>query len=77
MFRSARSISASSAPSVQRIASHMMATGFLLNDLGAFATPLMYCFRERERILDLFEMLCGARITPQLHASGRRVPRRA
>ena len=48
---------------LQRIASHLMATGFLLNDLGAFATPLMYCFRERERILDLFEMLCGARVT--------------
>ena len=48
---------------LQRIASHLMATGFLANDLGAFATPLMYCFRERERILDLFEMLCGARIT--------------
>lgn len=46
-----------------RIASHLMATGFLANDLGALATPLMYCFRERERILDLFEMLCGARIT--------------
>ena len=46
-----------------RISSHLMATGVLLNDLGAFATPLMYCFRERERILDLFEMLCGARIT--------------
>ena len=48
---------------LQRIASHLMATGFLLNDLGALATPLMYCFREREKILDLFEMLCGARIT--------------
>ena len=48
---------------LSRISSHLMATGFLLNDLGAFATPLMYCFRERERILDLFEMLCGARIT--------------
>ncbi len=48
---------------LQRIASHLVATGFLLNDLGALATPLMYCFRERERILDLFEMLCGARIT--------------
>lgn len=48
---------------LQRIASHLMATGFLLNDLGAFATPLMYCFRERERVLDMFEMLCGARIT--------------
>ena len=48
---------------LQRIASHLMATGFLLNDLGALATPLMYCFREREKILVLFEMLCGARIT--------------
>ena len=48
---------------LQRIASHLVATGFLLNELGAFVTPLMYCFRERERILDLFEMLCGARIT--------------
>ena len=48
---------------MQRIASHLVATGFLLNDLGALATPLMYCFREREKILDLFEMLCGARVT--------------
>ncbi len=48
---------------LQRISSHLVATGFLLNELGAFATPLIYCFRERERILDMFEMLCGARIT--------------
>jgi NADH-quinone oxidoreductase subunit D len=48
---------------LQRIANHLVATGFFLNDLGALATPLMYCFREREKILDLFEMLCGARIT--------------
>ena len=48
---------------LQRIASHLVATGFLLQDLGAFVTPLMYCLRERERVLDLFEMLCGARIT--------------
>ncbi|MBI2165656.1 MAG: NADH-quinone oxidoreductase subunit D [Chloroflexi bacterium] len=51
------------AAELQRIASHLVATGFLLQDLGAFGTPLMYCFRERERILDMFEMLCGARIT--------------
>ncbi|MFQ6616787.1 MAG: NADH-quinone oxidoreductase subunit D, partial [Fidelibacterota bacterium] len=30
-------------------------------DVGAF-TPFLYCFRDRERILDLFEMLCGARL---------------
>jgi len=35
----------------------------MLQELGTFVTVLMYCFRERERILDLFEMLCGARIT--------------
>ena len=51
------------AAELQRIASHLVAVGFFLQDLGAFGTPLMYCFRERERILDLFEMLCGARIT--------------
>ena len=51
------------AAELQRIASHLIATGFFLQDLGAFGTPLMYCFRERERILELFEMLCGARIT--------------
>ena len=48
---------------LQRIASHLVAVGFFLQDLGALGTPLMYCFRERERILDLFEMLCGARVT--------------
>jgi len=51
------------AAELQRIVSHLIGTGFFLQDLGAFATPLMYCMRERERILDLFEMLCGARIT--------------
>ena len=51
------------AAELQRVASHLVATGFFLQDLGALGTPLMYCFRERERILDLFEMLCGARIT--------------
>jgi NADH-quinone oxidoreductase subunit D len=51
------------AAELQRIASHLVATGFLMQDLGAMGTPLMYCFRERERIMDLFEMLCGARVT--------------
>ena len=51
------------AAELQRIASHLVAVGFFLQDLGALGTPLMYCFRERERILELFEMLCGARIT--------------
>ena len=48
---------------LQRIAAHLIFIGFFLQELGTFVTPLMYCFRERERVLDLFEMLCGARIT--------------
>ena len=51
------------AAELQRIANHLVATGFLFQDLGALGTPLIYCMRERELILDLFEMMCGARIT--------------
>ena len=45
-----------------RIINHLMAVGFLWNELGAYFTPVLYCFRERERILDLFEMTCGSRM---------------
>lgn len=45
-----------------RMASHLWAQGFLLNDLGAFFTPMLYAAQERELILDLFEMVSGARI---------------
>ncbi len=48
---------------LQRIASHAMANGTLVSDAGAWQTPLLYMFREREKILDLFEMTCGARLT--------------
>lgn len=47
---------------LNRIASHLVAAGCYGLDLGSF-TPFMYCFREREKILDLFEMVCGARLT--------------
>ena len=52
------------AAELQRVASHLIGVGFFLQELGVFGgTALMYAFRERERILDMFEMLCGARIT--------------
>jgi len=47
---------------LQRIASHLVTFGTYGLDLGAF-TPFLYSFREREYILDLFEMICGARLT--------------
>jgi len=46
---------------LQRIASHLLAIGTYGLDIGAF-TPFLYCFRDRERILDIFEHTCGARL---------------
>ena len=48
---------------LQRVASHAMANGTFINDCGAWHTPLFYMFRDRERVLDMFEMTCGARLT--------------
>ena len=45
-----------------RLQNHASLAGFLLQDMGASGTPLMYAFREREKILDLFEALTGARM---------------
>jgi len=47
---------------MNRIASHLLFFGTYGIDIGAF-TPFLYAFREREMVLDLFEMLCGARLT--------------
>jgi NADH-quinone oxidoreductase subunit D len=45
-----------------RLQNHAGLIGFLLQDMGASGTPLMYAFREREKVLDLFEALTGARM---------------
>lgn len=47
---------------LNRIASHLLAFGTFGLDLGAF-TPFLYAFREREIILNIFEYVCGARLT--------------
>ncbi|MGE5553913.1 MAG: NADH-quinone oxidoreductase subunit D [Betaproteobacteria bacterium] len=46
---------------LNRIASHLVAVGAYGLDVGAL-TPILYTFREREKIYDLMEMLCGARL---------------
>ena len=46
---------------LQRIASHLFAIGTFGLDVGAI-TPFMWTLKDRERILDLFEQLCGARL---------------
>ncbi len=45
-----------------RIASHLVGMGTYGLDLGTFS-PFLYAFREREKILDMFEEVCGARLT--------------
>ncbi len=45
-----------------RIVNHVAAIGFLLNDLGAYFTPFLYAFEERELILDIFEAVSGSRM---------------
>jgi len=46
---------------LNRIASHLIAIGTYGLDAGAF-TPFLYCFRDREHILDLFEQVSGGRL---------------
>jgi len=46
---------------LNRIASHLLAFGTYSLDIGGF-TPFLYAFRDREKILRLFEELCGARL---------------
>jgi NADH-quinone oxidoreductase subunit D len=47
---------------LNRIASHLLAIGTYGIDIGA-VTPFLYCFREREMILSMFEIASGARLT--------------
>jgi len=47
---------------LNRIASHLIFYGVTAMDLGAL-TPFLYGLREREMIIDLFEMTCGQRLT--------------
>lgn len=50
------------ASELNRIASHLIATGALAMDVGAF-TPFIHWIRERETINDIMEHICGARLT--------------
>jgi len=50
------------AAELNRISSHLIAVGCMILDIGAM-TPFFHAFREREKINDLLEELCGARLT--------------
>ncbi len=59
---------------LQRIASHLLWLGAFAMDLGGAlgggSTLFLYCFRERELILDLFEELTGGRFHYNTHLIG-------
>jgi NADH-quinone oxidoreductase subunit D len=44
-----------------RLASHLMFVGSIALDLGA-TSPFLYCWREREKVLDFFERISGVRM---------------
>ena len=54
---------------LNRISSHMVALGAMAMDIGA-VTPFPWALRERERVNDLVEELCGARLTYNYHRIG-------
>ncbi len=56
---------------LQRLAAHLIWIGSQTLDLsGTIHALLQYAFREREMILDIFEMVCGARLTTSYFTAG-------
>src|SRR5512142_1669133 len=55
---------------LSRIQNHFILIGMLLNDLGAYFTPALYAFEERELILDIFEAVSGSRMMCNYHRFG-------
>lgn len=48
---------------LNRVASHLFAISTFAQDLGAYATPLFYALRDREKIIQIFDRICGQRLT--------------
>ncbi len=59
-----------------RIVSHLIAIGTYGMDIGAF-TPFLYCMRDREHVLDIFERDLRRAAPLQLHVGRRALARRA
>jgi NADH-quinone oxidoreductase subunit C/D len=55
---------------LMRVVNHILAIGFLFNELGAMMTPMLYAFTEREHVLDLFEEASGSRMMTNYYRFG-------
>jgi NADH-quinone oxidoreductase subunit C/D len=55
---------------LSRTVNHVLAVGFLFNELGAMMTPMIYAFTEREHVLDLWEAASGARLMVNYYRFG-------
>jgi NADH-quinone oxidoreductase subunit B/C/D len=53
-----------------RVLNHLLAAGFMLNELGNMFTAMVFAFEEREFILDLFEAASGSRMMPNYYRFG-------
>jgi NADH-quinone oxidoreductase subunit C/D len=55
---------------LSRVVNHLLAAGFMLNELGNMFTAMLYVFAERERVLDLWEEASGARMMVNYYRFG-------
>jgi NADH-quinone oxidoreductase subunit C/D len=53
-----------------RVVNHLLAAGFMMNELGNMFTAMLYAFAERERVLDLWEEAAGARMMVNYYRFG-------
>ncbi|HSJ55306.1 MAG TPA: NADH-quinone oxidoreductase subunit D [Anaerolineae bacterium] len=53
-----------------RVVNHLLAAGFMMNELGNMFTAMLYGFAERERVLDLWEEASGARMMVNYYRFG-------
>jgi len=62
---------------LSRLSDHVMNIGLMAMDLGAM-TPMLWSFKERETLYDVFEACCGGRMTmsyPRVGGLARDVPK--
>ncbi len=55
---------------LSRVVNHLLAAGFMMNELGNMFSAMLYAFAEREHVLDLWEAASGARMMVNYYRFG-------